>query len=335
MSYAEFFEYAYRYISLAQNKKAERIPYDIYRPLMSLIRERPVEVFAKSKVFIAPWFEEDMVELELDCGDNDSTFLSLGSPDSEFPNTIVDWAKYGYPFDISYTPVSLFKQSYNDNRNILEVKTFEKEHKQEETTMRGFNFDFGAVTGDVRMSPYGIAVESEGTWKAFDHNTGNIVDVGDFTFRMNGAFFKMPVAIDSIQKGDMLIFKDEPVYVLGRNGDGFNVVDIVGNERKTIMPTTNIFGFNYMTKVVSLFDNMGFGNAMAPSAEHPFGNMMPLMMMQMLSDGDAFNMDGDMGKMMMLSMMMGGQNPMMNMFNQFAATPAPAKVKSNAVSDQS
>lgn len=341
MEYAEFFEYVYRYVKQAQDGKVECIPYDAYKPLMRFLKKHPVDDYPYSMVYLDLDFKTNITEVCIAClSDGHCNYFSMGPADGEFANTIADWREYSYPYDVSFVSAKEFKISYDNVRNnyfIHNTKTENKEEdKQEETTMKAnFNFDFGVVTASyVRMSPYGIAVESNGTWKAFDRKAGNIVDVGDFTFKMDGAFFKMPVAVDAVQKGDVLMVKNEPVYVLDKEGEGFKVVAIAANEQKVIMPITNIFGFNYMTKIVSMFDNMSFGNIMAPSADQPFGNMMPLMMMQMLSDSGSFDMGGDMGKMMMMSMMMGGQNPMANMFSQFAPTLAPAQVKSGAVSDQ-
>ena len=42
------------------------------------------------------------------------------------------------------------------------------------------------------------------------------------------------------------------------------------------MPTKNIFGFNFYTKIVSLFD----GCFDAVSNENPFGNMFPFLLME-------------------------------------------------------
>lgn len=62
-----------------------------------------------------------------------------------------------------------------------------------------------------------------------------------------------------------------------------------------------MFGFNFVTKVVSL---MNF-NAAQPSAENPFGNLMPFMMMSSVMGDDS---DNDFSKMM------GGSNPFTAMF---------------------
>jgi hypothetical protein len=70
------------------------------------------------------------------------------------------------------------------------------------------------------------------------------------------------------------------------------------------MPTKNMFGFDFYTKLVNVFGDFA-GQA---SKDNPFGNMLPFMMM---SDG------GKMEDMLPMLMMMGGQfdmsNPMMLM----------------------
>ena len=66
-----------------------------------------------------------------------------------------------------------------------------------------------------------------------------------------------------------------------------------------------MFGFNFITKIVSMFDAFGT----APTADQPFGNMLPFMLM-----GD----NKDIDPMMMFMMMSGGNfdmsNPMMMYF---------------------
>ena len=58
-------------------------------------------------------------------------------------------------------------------------------------------------------------------------------------------------------------------------------IDPVAGEKKTIMPSKNMFGFNFATKVVSLFDNL---MGQTPTSENPFGNMWMLMLMDGKSD---------------------------------------------------
>ena len=177
--------------------------------------------------------------------------------------------------------------------------------------MPTMNFDFGPFTepGVVALSPYGIAVRSsKGEYLTYNAATGATVDVTGFTFDFQKMIYKMPAAIKDLRAGDMVLHRGKPMYVQSVKEDGIHCIDILNSENKVIVPVTSIFGFNYVTKVVSLM-NVTAG---APSADNPFGNIMPYMFMQsMLSDGDN---DGDMSKMLMLSMMMGGSNPFTAMF---------------------
>ena len=88
--------------------------------------------------------------------------------------------------------------------------------------------------------------------------------------------YKMPVPISDIKVGDIVVHNRVPMFVTDILGNGtFAVVDVRASESKTIIPVRNMFGFNFMTKVVNLFGNM-MGT---PSADQPFGNMLPFLMM--------------------------------------------------------
>lgn len=169
--------------------------------------------------------------------------------------------------------------------------------------MPAMNFDFGPFTesGVVALSPYGIAVRSsKGEYLTYNAATGATVDVTGFTFD----FQKMPVAIKDLRAGDMVLHRGKPMYVQSVEEDGIHCIDILNSEAKVVVPVTNMFGFDFVTKIVSL---MNF-NAAQPSAENPFGNLMPLMMMSSVMGDDS---DNDFSKMMM---MMGGSNPFTAMF---------------------
>lgn len=114
---------------------------------------------------------------------------------------------------------------------------------------------------------------------------------------------KMPAAIKDLRAGDMVLHRGKPMYVQSVEENGIHCIDILNSENKVIVPVTNMFGFNFVTKVVSL---MNF-NAAQPSAENPFGNLMPFMMMSSVMSDDS---DNDFSKMMM----MGGSNPFTTMF---------------------
>lgn len=180
----------------------------------------------------------------------------------------------------------------------------DKMNNKEIKDMKGFNFDFGPCTNDnVRMSMYGLAIQNNaGVWVSY--NKGQVIDVDVMNFDGRQYMFKMPVAIKDIKVGDVVVHNRVPMFVTSVEG-GVHVVDIRAGEAKTIVPTTNMFGFNFITKIVSMFDAFGT----APTADQPFGNMLPFMLM-----GD----NKDIDPMMMFMMMNGGNfdmsNPMMMYF---------------------
>ena len=164
-------------------------------------------------------------------------------------------------------------------------KNYEKKDNEEkENKMKGFNFDFGKITNDsIRMSMYGMAVKNaSGIWTAYDKGTGDLMDVDVFNFDGSNFLFKMPVAIKDIAVGDVVIHARKPMFVISKTEAGDLIaIDPVAGEKKTIMPSKNMFGFNFATKVVSLFDNL---MGQTPTSENPFGNMWMLMLMDGKSD---------------------------------------------------
>ena len=164
---------------------------------------------------------------------------------------------------------------------INKLETNNDDVKGKGNNMKMFNFDFGPIRDNdaIRMSPYGLAVKNvNGTYQAYDKKNGEMMDVDVFNFKADNMFFKMPVAIDAVACGDIIIFNRKPCFVFGFSEQGdVIVIDIALGEKKTILPNKSPFGFNYITKVVSLMDNMFGGEA--PSAENPFGNILPFMMM--------------------------------------------------------
>ena len=171
----------------------------------------------------------------------------------------------------------------------------EVNESKENKRMKNFNFDFGPCTNDnVRMSMYGMAVKNaEGTYVSFNPATREIVDVEIFNFDGGKYMYKMPVATKDVAVGDVIIHQRKPMFVEGFTElGGVMAVDPVAGERKEIMLTKSPFGFNFVTKVVSLFNMCG---TPTPTTEQPFGNMLPLMLMG--EEG------GDIDPMMLMFMM--------------------------------
>lgn len=177
---------------------------------------------------------------------------------------------------------------YCNNIECETLKTkkviIEKE-KKEDKTMKTFNIEFGACdNGKVHMSMYGIAIKNtNGTWVSYDKVNKDIINVDVLNFDAGKFMYKMPVAIHDVKVGDVVSHNHVPMFVTEVHEDTLTVVDVYVGEQKNIIPTKNMFGFNFITKIVSLFDMGGFGT---PSEDQPFGNMLPLLMMSDDKDFD-------------------------------------------------
>ena len=186
-------------------------------------------------------------------------------------------------------------------------KEVEKIHNNEKENNKMLKFDFGPVDSSVHMSMYGMAIKNaSGTYVAYDVKTKSIMDVDILNFEgANKFMYKMPVALNAVQVGDIIVHSKHPVFVtgIGVAENRLYVLDIFDGVEKTIAPTTSPFGFSFVTKVVSLIN---FANG--ANASNPFGNMLPFLLMSDSKSND--------DSMLMAMAMMNGhtdmmQNPMM------------------------
>lgn len=191
----------------------------------------------------------------------------------------------------------------------------ESVNKKEKKTMNipGIKFDFGALHSDnIALSPYGLAVRNAaGQFLAYKASDGQTVDVTGMTFDLGDMIYKFPVALAAIAPGDMVMHNNKPMYVTSVEDNSLDVIDIVESEVKIVIPVTNMFGFNFITKIMTPinFDT-------TPNPDQPFGNLMPIMMMSMFfnKDEDEAKDDKDFAKMMMIMSIANGANPFTNMF---------------------
>ena len=210
--------------------------------------------------------------------------------------------------------------SYLKLNNLPKINT---EEKKEKTMFEGMlkNLRFGKAD-NAKMSIYGPAfweTITGNTWVAFDKSKEQWIDVPAEAI-LDIPLFEMPVAKNDIEIGDFIFhagigtgwvrvidFDDEANYFI-------EAEDPSNHEIIKILPTRNMFGFDFYTKLIVPFD-MGatFGGA---SASNPFG-MLPMLMM--MSDKNKSN-SGDNSMLMAMMMMQNGtgtgtmnftSNPMM------------------------
>lgn len=221
------------------------------------------------------------------------------------------------------TPTTTTTNMLTTGANYLKLNNLPKinieEKKEKKSMFEGMlkNLRFGKAD-NAKMSIYGPALReaiSGDTWIAFDKSKEQWIDVPSEAI-LDIPLFEMPVAKNNIQIGDFIFhagigtgwvrvidFDDEMNYFI-------EAEDPSNHEIIKILPTRNMFGFDFYTKLVIPFD-MGstFGGA---SASNPFG-MLPMLMM--MSDKSKSG-SGDNSMLMAMMMMQNGtmdftSNPMM------------------------
>lgn len=190
--------------------------------------------------------------------------------------------------------------SYKEVTDTFNSKEKEKESKMDFSKM--LNIDFGKVlpTTELKPSIYGVAVRGfDNRYRAYDKINDKVMDVTGMTFDTD-MLFKIPVAVSQVRVGDVVINAGNYVTVTNVHPDGtFTVVDPKASEQKIAIPAKNMFGFDFVTKIIYPFENM-----VQPSDDNPFG-LNPMAMM-MLSDGA----DMDVSTILALSMMNGNSGMM-------------------------
>ena len=204
--------------------------------------------------------------------------------------------------------------NYLKLNNLPKINT---EKKKEKTMFESMmkNLHFGKAD-NAKMSIYGPALReavSGDTWIAFDKSKEQWIDV-PWEAILDIPLLEMPVAKSNIQIGDFIFhagagwvrvidFDDEMNYFIeAENPSNHEIIKI--------LPTRNMFGFDFYTKLIVPFDiGATFGGA---SASNPFG-MLPMLMM--MSDKNKSG-SGDNSMLMAMMMMQNGtmdftSNPMM------------------------
>lgn len=226
--------------------------------------------------------------------------------DAAFKITIPDPSRIWIDNGTSNMPEKSLEDYFKEfaAQDLANLKKETEKSKEKSTKMNMFG-QFGPVTdGSIALSIKGMAVKSPaGKYVAYDANSEEMFDVDILSIKTKAPiFFKMPVAIADISMGDIIVHNDSHYcFVLDGDGKQFTVIDITTSEQRIILPQKSPFGFNFVTKVISLVDSS------TANAETPFGNMLPYVMM----NGD---MDmRDMLPMLMLSNSMGdiSKNPML------------------------
>lgn len=211
---------------------------------------------------------------------------------------IADWQKH--TSSISIDPNSICISNDIATTNYIDINTNtnsiinEKENKTMNiNTNKIFkNLEFGKInTNDLKLSINGLAFKQEdGSYATYDIKKHEFTDVSAFVFNTD-FIFAMPVAANALKAGDIIRHMNRYVVVVDfyEDDNTIKIADPMAGEEKVLIPTKNMFGFNYCTKILNVFE----GFKTEPNAENPFGNLMPLMLA-----------DGSFDSTTMLAMMM-------------------------------
>ena len=140
------------------------------------------------------------------------------------------------------------------------------------------DFSFGPFnTKDIRLSLYGMAIKNKsGKWVSYDKTTHRLMDVEVFNIDIDSTkvFYKIPKAVNNVVAGDIILHNGKPMFVEEvLNNNKFAVIDPYEGTAITILAPVSPFGFNFITKIVSLTDCMP-----EASEDNPFGNLLPFML---------------------------------------------------------
>ena len=205
------------------------------------------------------------------------------------------------------------------------VDDLEKE-KEEKDMMK--NFNFGPCGDRAKISHLGIAVQNTNNeWVSYDKENGEIVNVDLINFGGDNFVYMIPVALKDVTEGDAIIHNHHVMFVTKVREKNLSVIDVTDGEIKRILPTKSIFGFDFITKIVSLVDF----TASTANEDNPFGNILPFLLfndnnrsndvlplafMLMNKDGQEgglFSSTSSMQTMFMAMMMMNNNNKDSNM----------------------
>lgn len=246
------------------------------------------------------------------------TTNSYGWPDSGYKLTPIskdttNWGNYGTSIISNGTSITTNTTS-SIGIGLDTCKLAENNKKKEDKNMfenMAKDFKFGPAT-DIKFSIYGPAFNGGDRWLA--RHEGEWVDVSDMLIDVGNICYMMPVAKISIKEGDFILHKGKWARVdcVVEEENFISVEKINEQEVVQVLPTKNMFGFDYYTKLMCPIESFEGAEGFGATTDNPFG-MLPFVMA--MKDGKKDNllplmmMSGkmDMSNPMML-MMLGGDN---------------------------
>lgn len=216
------------------------------------------------------------------------------------PISKIKWSNNGGGTPSTQLGATILADRYSPSKTNKNI-----EIKKENNNMNMPNMHFGPYNNSrVSLSFYGIAVQNGATKRWMSFKGGESYDVSDFIMPgVNNMIFAMPVSIKKIAVGDIILHNNIPMIVqkVSDESNVISAIDVSNSEVKSIIPAKNPMGFNFYTKLISMFgDSDIFGGG--DDGDDIFGSN-PMMMMAMMGGFGNDNSDNPMGNMMQMMMM--------------------------------
>lgn len=180
-------------------------------------------------------------------------------------------------------PERIKEETYKWRKDLLTEKSENKMNIK-----KILNFDCGPISlSEVSLSIYGPAFHTaDDRWISFKND--EYFDVTEMLFDFGKSIcYALPVAKSKINLGDFIKHNKFWARVIDvDDSERLVVEDVCNREIKTIMPTKNIFGFDFYVKLYNPFNDF----SKEADKDNPFGSMMPLLMMGGESDNSLIMM---------------------------------------------
>ena len=180
-------------------------------------------------------------------------------------------------------PERIKEETYKWRQDLLTEKSENKMNIK-----KILNFDCGPISlSEVSLSIYGPAFHTaDNRWISFKND--EYFDVTEMLFDIGKSIcYALPVAKSKINLGDFIKHNKFWARVIDvDDSERLVVEDVCNREIKTIMPTKNIFGFDFYVKLYNPFNDF----SKEADKDNPFGSMMPLLMMGGESDNSLMMM---------------------------------------------
>ena len=172
----------------------------------------------------------------------------------------------------------------------------------------GLNLEFGKIKdGSIALSMNGLAFKDKNnSYVVYNTKDNSLTDVSNFILNID-MIFAIPAAMKSIKVNDIIKHNSKYVIVSSINEETKEImaIDPFEGTKVNIIPKKNVFGFNYVTKIVNFMENMFSPISMEINEDNPFGNFMPYLLMSSFGENNSLNKsnDNDLLKFFLLSSM--------------------------------